>query len=376
MTPAVELLAEVVVHRDPASYCAHPHLVRCRGELLCLFTCGPRRPFVLHPPEDPAFTNLLARSADEGASWSAPVPVPGPDWTGVECGSLTALPDGGLLLHQHRFDWLDLAAAEARPERAAIAWPEDLVRAHLASAEHEPEGLGLERARALLPWARAPGRAFLHRSADGGRSWPTTVPLDTAPYEGGYGLRGGVVLADGTVLLPLADCPAYRRVFALHSADGGWSWSPPVPVAEAPDRRFEEPAPLLLTDGRVLLLLRENASRTLWRVESADGGRSWSKPEPTAIDGYPAHLCRLPDGRILCTYGFRRPPFAIRAVLSQDDGRSWRTGTPLEVAGGLGSKDLGYPCTLPREDGTLLTVFYARDREGVTFPRARIWRLR
>ncbi len=375
MAGGIEVLGEVVVHRDPAGYCAHPHLVRCGGELLCVFTRAPRRPFVLHPPEDPAFVNLLARSADEGASWSAPVPVPGPDWTGVECGGLTALADGGLLLHQHRFDWLELGPAEAHPERAAIAWPEDLLRAHLASAEHEPAGLAQERARALLPWARAPGRAFLHRSPDGGRSWTSSLPLDTAPYEGGYGLRGGVVLADGTILLPLVDCPAYRRVFALRSADGGRSWSRPLAVAAAPDRLFEEPAPLLLTDGRVLLLLRENASRTLWRVESADAGRSWSRPEPTGIDGYPAHLCRLPDGRLLCTYGFRRPPFAIRAVLSEDAGRSWRTEATLEVASELGSKDLGYPCTLPRTDGTLLTVFYARDREGVTFLRARIWRL-
>ncbi|MCX8102124.1 MAG: glycoside hydrolase [Geminicoccaceae bacterium] len=226
-----------------------------------------------------------------------------------------------------------------------------------------------------MPWARSPGRAFLHRSADGGRSWIETLALDTAPYTGGYGLRGGVVLGDDTILLPLCDCPAYRRVFALRSTDGGRSWSRPIPIACDPARRFEEPAPLLLEDGRVLLLLRENASRTLWRVESVDGGLSWSPPEPTGIDGYPAHLCRLADGRLLCSYGFRRPPFAIRAAISEDEGRSWRSDAPLEIASGLGSKDMGYPCTLPRADGTLLTVFYARDNEGVTFVRGRIWRL-
>lgn len=341
-----------------------------------MFTRAPRRPFVLHPPEYPAFGNLLVRSTDEGERWSTPVPVPGPDGTGVECAGLTPIGEDGLLLHQHRFDWLDLETAAARSEdRDRIAWPEDLLRAHSASAEHEPAGLSLERARALLPWARSPGRAFLHRSVDGGRSWPFTTALDPSPFEGGYGLRGGVRLADGGVLLPLVDCPAYRRVFALRSADGGRSWSRPIPVAEAPDRRFEEPAPLLLEDGRVLLLLRENASRTLWRVESVAGGLSWSPPEPTGIDGYPAHLCRLADGRLLCSYGFRRPPFAIRAAISEDEGRSWRSDAPLEIASGLGSKDMGYPCTLPRADGTLLTVFYARDNEGVTFVRGRIWRL-
>lgn len=375
MAERARVLGEVEVHRDPTRYSAHPHLVRRGAELLCVFTSAPRRPFVLHPPEDPAFVNLLVRSHDEGESWSPPVPVPGPDWHGVECAGLTPLPGGGLLLHQHRFDWLALETAETRPDRDRLAFPEELVRAHLASAEHEPAGLALERARALLPWVRAPGGAFVHRSEDGGRSWPCAAPLDTAPFEGGYGLRGGVVLADGTILLPLADCPAYRRVFLLRSEDEGTRWSKPVLVAERPERRFEEPAPILLEDGRVLLLLRENESRTLWRVDSADGGRTWSLPEPTGIDGYPAHLCRLPDGRILCTYGFRRPPYAIRAVHSADGGRRWSVEAPIDIASGLGSKDLGYPCTLPRTDGALVTVYYARDPAGVTGLRARVWRL-
>lgn len=377
-TEAVEVLAEGPVHRDPGAYCAHPHLVRCGAELVCVFTHRPRRPLVLHPPEDPAFTNRLVRSTDEGASWSTPVAAPGPGWSGVECGGLTALPGGGLLLVQHRFDWHDVSAAERLPEaeRARLAWPSDLLRAHQASAEHEPVALPLEQAPSLLPWARGPGRAFVHRSADGGRSWCASVAPSTAPFEGGYGLRGGVVLDDGGVLLPLCDCPAYRRVFVLRSCDGGRSWSAPSPVADLPGRLFEEPAPLRLPDGRILLLLRENVSRSLWQVESADHGRRWSAPVPTGIDGYPGHLCALPDGRLLCTYGFRRPPFAIRAVLSADGGRSWTTEAPLAVASDLGSKDLGYPCTLPLADGALLTVFYARDRDGVTGLGFRRWCLR
>jgi len=35
---------------------------------------------------------------------------------------------------------------------------------------------------------------------------------------------------------------------------------------------FEEPAPLVLPSGRVLLLLRDNASRILHAVHSDDGG--------------------------------------------------------------------------------------------------------
>ena len=56
---------------------------------------------------------------------------------------------------------------------------------------------------------------------------------------------------------------------------------------------------------------------------------------------------QLADGRLLCTYGFRDPPFAIRAVVSEDDGASWRTGAPIPIRENLPNKDLGYPFTLP-----------------------------
>src|ERR671938_1946560 len=65
-----------VLHRDPHGYCAHPHLVRCGGELLVVFNWSPRRAFVLHPPQEPLVHNLLICSADDGATWSAPVLVP------------------------------------------------------------------------------------------------------------------------------------------------------------------------------------------------------------------------------------------------------------------------------------------------------------
>ena len=39
--------------------------------------------------------------------------------------------------------------------------------------------------------------------------------------------------------------------------------------------------------------------------------------------GYPNHLLKLRDGRILCTFGYRRKPMGVRALLSEDGGRTW-----------------------------------------------------
>ena len=94
--PAAADAAHSVVLRDEHGYCAHPHLIRCDGELLVVCNWAPRRRFVLHPPEDPLYLNLLLRSPDEGRSWSAPVVAPAYGWNGVECAGLTASRGGAV----------------------------------------------------------------------------------------------------------------------------------------------------------------------------------------------------------------------------------------------------------------------------------------
>ena len=46
-------------------------------------------------------------------------------------------------------------------------------------------------------------------------------------------------------------------------------------------------------------------------------------------------------------------------MLSADYGRTWQKDVPLFTDGVSG--DLGYPATVELKDGSLLTVFYAKD---------------
>ena len=57
--------------------------------------------------------------------------------------------------------------------------------------------------------------------------------------------------------------------------------------------------------------------------------------------GAPGDLVRMRDGRIVCVYGYRLPPFGVRARFSEDDGRTW--GRELILRDDGGSWDLGYP---------------------------------
>jgi hypothetical protein len=364
------------IHRDPHAYCAHPQLAALpNGDRLVVFNRTFRRPPILHPPEDPFFHNVVVRSRDGGASWSEPSMVPAFNWHGTECASLTPLSDGRILLNQWRFDWYPLGLARRLPARLGLRFPEHWAAAHAASPEHDVDPASVARAAEAMPWARGGGRTFVHLSGDGGESWTETHEIDVAPYSGGYGMRGALELPDGDLLLPLSDVPHYRSVFVLRSSDGGRGWGPPVEAASAAGKEFEEPSLLRLPSGRLLLMLRENAGRRLHSCVSDDGGRSWSAPAPTGIPGYPPHLLLLPGGGVLCTVGWREPPYGIRAVLSADGGASWDLDAMAVVRDGLPSRNLGYPCSMLEADGSLFTVYYGEDAEGVTTIQSTRWGL-
>jgi len=366
-TTGDQAMAHSLLHRDAHAYCAHPHLIAVGPDnWLLVFTRSVRREIILHPPQDPFYCNMLMRSEDQGRNWTTPSIVPAFRWHGVECAGLTALRSGRVLLNQWRFDWypLDYARAHLRPEdyvsSVRLMGPKAMA-AELADWAPDPGTIPKR-----YPWARGGGETWIHASDDGGRSFARSVRIDTAPFSGGYGMRGGIELPDGEIILPLSDVPHYRNVFIVRSRDGGGSWSSPELVAGGEGHEFEEPAPLLLRSGRLLMLLRDNQTRILHLVRSDDGGRTWSTATATGIIDYPAHLLELPDRRVACVAGRRSHPFGITLYLSQDGGETWPADRPIMVRSGLINRDLGYPTMALRTDGSLFIAYYAQDRSGVT----------
>jgi len=78
--------------------------------------------------------------------------------------------------------------------------------------------------------------------------------------------------------------------------------------------------------------------------------------------GLPSHLLRLRDGRLMMSYGYRRPPFGNQVRLSTDHGKTW--SAPHNISGdGIGG-DLGYPSTVEVEPNRFVTVWYERMKES------------
>ena len=74
---------------------------------------------------------------------------------------------------------------------------------------------------------------------------------------------------------------------------------------------------------------------------------------------HPADLLLLQSGNILLTYGRRRPPYGIQAMLSHDQGETWDTKHKIALVSDAENMEVGYPSSVQLDDGTICTAYYS-----------------
>ena len=212
--------------------------------------------------------------------------------------------------------------------------------------------------------ARYLGSTF-RLSFDGGNSFgdifisPVTSPHGPTALSDGTLLWVGRTFAEDDVFDENNRIEAWRV-----NTDGSMGFVGAVPPVYRNGALISacEPSCIELPDGRLLCHFRaENGLFTVFQTVSEDGGRTWSEPEQLLSDsgGSPPHLYLHSSGVLISVYGYRSAPYGIRVMFSTDMGKTWKTDLVLWDEGV--SSDLGYPATAELTDGSLLTVFYAKD---------------
>jgi hypothetical protein len=353
----------VVIHRDPFAYISHPSItVLPNGDWVAVFNHSRRRTKNAHPPEDPLYRCLLARSRDRGRTWDEPWFAPDFGWHGCECPAIGCVGDGTVVLTQYRYRWLPIGLAKKRHaegERLAI-W--------LSMPNWTCDFDDADWDRVIRPWARGVDGLYAHFSRDGAETFEETVEIDCSPYHPGYTRTPIRDLADGRLGYALYE--PHRepdgKTYFLASSDRGRTWSPLALIYGRTDDKFSEPDFIELDPGELLCALRSTSRHRLFTSRSTDGGATWSEPEPTPIDGLPGHLVKLSDGRLLCSYGRRKDPFGIRMMLSENGGRNWQDKAEIVVRDDLRNGNLGYPTAIEYEAGRLFVAYYGEDPDGIT----------
>lgn len=200
-------------------------------------------------------------------------------------------------------------------------------------------------------------RSWILRSSDGGCHWVKTGELPPTGQRYHYVAFGDFQTAgDGALCIAayFLDGEKDHRTYLLRSYDDGYSWDDVSMMNPAGN----ETALLHLGQGRWIATSREESDLHLELMTSQDDARNWQKAGAiTAPRQVTSHLLRLRDGRVLLSYGNRiENECGVEAKLSEDEGQTW--SAPHRLAD-MPVWDGGYPSSIERADGTIVTAFYA-----------------
>jgi hypothetical protein len=334
------------------------------------------------------FLSLLTPCAAVAADLSYPALTNAAHFVSIDnvCAwpMLTQLPDGSILaaahndpshaLHECDVDcwasdngefWHRLGTATAHePNTARMNHAFGLARngdvLMLVSGWSNEQQPGKPKAK---PFRDAILRCQVARSRDGGKTWTTRREFPAPdPGLGEYVPFGNILAADDGSLRTSCYTTATvddagkkvpgHQSFMFRSDDDGNTWKKISVIGP----RHDETA-LFRLDGKRWLAAARFKEVDIFR--SDDDGTTWQGPFPaTAPDELNGHLLKLRDGRLVLAFGDRvKGQCGVCAKISSDDGRTW--GSPFRLADSLVA-DCGYPSSVQRADGKIVTVFYTR----------------
>lgn len=290
----------------------------------------------------------------------------------------------------------------ARSHDRGVSWDREPLQEHRGTfGEHDGTGESIAELgpidlndRDTLVWSQCTAfgtpnsRPYVKISTDAGRNWSRNYRL---PMEGLPAISSNssqMVRSDGRSMLLLtmvsADGWSRRPMVFLGAPDQStWHFLSFITPKEDPfgaadgdwanlassyafgGHRWFYPRTVELPSGRILCTLRcqRSPQGDMWSemYYSDDGGGTWAFRSRINDFGAPTSLVRMRDGRLVAVYGYRLPPYGVRAAVSEDEGLTWEPEIIVRDDGG--SWDLGYPQAIESTRGKVMVVYYFNSRD-------------
>lgn len=351
--PGIRKLDDVVIYSDPQFHTAFPSVVRRPdGELLVAFRRAPERRLLGEKNYTHTDSNsylVMVRSRDDGRTWSKePQLFYAHPFGGSQDPCMVQLSDQSLLVAS--YGW---------------AWASPTILAKL------PQPTTMQSGFVFLG-------GWLLRSTDGGTSWQKPIIPPRSDGEARVDIFGkplpaynrGAMYegADGRLYWAVAvnvpnSSPSRYETHLMISADKGTTWTHSATIAQDPKATFSETSMYETPKGDLIAFMRTaGLDDHLVVARSKDHGKTFQKWENIAFQGHPFHALRLPDGRALLVYGYRHPPYGIRARVLDPECEHIAAAAEVILREDGGSVDLGYPwSTMIGKDRALVTYYFNKN---------------
>lgn len=330
----MKVISSHLVYSNPKEYASFPSVaIDSDGALYCVFRLAPTRKSKTHI--DTRSIAVLMKSEDEGETWEKVSEVKIAPYNGVQDPSLSILSDGTFIINCFGYASRKLKEHTKKAKNVRMSGPYIIESQDKGKTWGRPEHV----------------TGIMSAKLNTAVSEPAIEGYDKVLWMASYANTGG----------------GGDTCFLLRGYDGNWSIK--SRIAHDPKGILDFQEPTLLKDyGHLLCLMRVPTLEggAIYQTHSWDGGQAWEPPRKTGIEGLPPSLLQLRDGRILCTYGYRKPPYEIRACLSRDEGITWETDKLKVIRANGGGWDIGYPSTVQLPGGDLCTVYYWYSDEDKT----------
>jgi hypothetical protein len=214
---------------------------------------------------------------------------------------------------------------------------------------------------------------YLVRSFDGGSTWEGPVYPPHIEPEINYTPMGKPVPAynrgalcegeNGRIYWVVAATdsknPLKTSAHLLVSDDKGLSWEYLSVVAAGDSVSFNETSVYKTPKGDLVAFLRTAGLEDQACIaRSTNGGKTFGQWEKMGFQGHPLNALRLPDNRVLLTYGYRHEPFGIRARILNPECSDFATAPEIVLRNDGRNTDLGYTWPVLLDDHRVLVVYY------------------
>ncbi len=357
----IRKIKDIVIYRDSLFYSSFPSVVkRPDGEILVAFRRAPNRKYfgdkgISHT--DPNSYLVMVRSTD-GENWTKePELIYAHPFGGSQDPCLLQLRDGTLLCTSYGWSPVRIDA-------------DSLLNREFPTIEKKHAGAS---AYTFLG-------GYLVRSTDGGQTWQGPFYPPHISPEINSNILGKPIPAynrgalcegkNGRIYWVVAAkdswSPEKTSTHLIISDDKGLSWKYSCPVAIDKKISFNETSVYETPKGNLVAFLRtaNMPERLSCIARSTDGGKSF-KWQSAGFYGYPLHALKLPDNRVLLTYGYRHKPNGIRCRILNPECTDYETAPEFVIRDDGGTSDLGYSWSVQLDEHRVLVIYYMNIENGI-----------